>query len=164
MRVLLDASDNEKAELRSALEEAINTISSDYHKAPIGDLRNALETELVAEEHRRAESAYRTRSRAMSVLWRIDQLHNAVNAKSTSTCKCGVPADRCAILTALSPFTEELDNWEAREKERMRAGKTHGLPAEHPDVKKYMQNPRSIWQGAGRYQERNRGQVLSRRP
>lgn len=163
MRELLDASDQEKAELRSALADAINTISSDYHKAPIGDLRNALETELVTEEQRRAESAYRTRSRALVVLWRIDQVHNTVDSKSASTCKCGAPADRCEILKLLSPFTSELDKWETREKDRMRAGRSHGLPADHPDAKIYMQSPGAYWQGPGHFQRYSFGRALGRR-
>jgi hypothetical protein len=163
MRKLLDAADVEKAELRSALSDAMDTISSDYHKAPIGDLRNALETELVTEEHRKTESAYRTRSRAMTVLWRIDQLHNTIDTKPASACKCGTPADRCSILKILSPFTDELDKWETSEKGRMRDGRPHGLPADHPDAKKYMQTPGAFWQGPGKFHEHHLGRAFGRR-
>ncbi|WP_298868460.1 hypothetical protein [uncultured Microbacterium sp.] len=163
MRDLLDKSDQEKADLSSALTDAISTISSDYHKAPIGDLRNALESELVTEEQHKAESAYRIRSRAMVVLWRIDRLHNTFETKSKSACKCGTPADRCEILKLLAPFVDELDKWENREKERMRSGRTHGLPADHPDAKKYMQTPGTFWQGPGQFQEHNLGNPFSRR-
>lgn len=163
MRKLLDASDAEKAELQSALSDAIDTISSEFHKAPIGDLRNALETALVTEERDRAESAFKIRSRAMVVIWRVDQFHNTIDTKSTDVCKCGDRADQCQTLAAVAPFTEELDKWESRERERMRAGKTHGLPAEHPDAKEYMRDPNQLWRGPGRFGEPRRASLFGQR-
>lgn len=156
MHTLLDSADKAQADLRAELSDAIDTISSEFHRAPIGDLRNTLETELVMNERRRAETAFRIRSRAMAVLWRIDQIHNILSGKSAAVCKCGQPENRCEVLAALAPFTEELDKWETQEIDRMKASKTHGLPAQHPDAKKYMQTPGHYWQGPGHYGESSR--------
>lgn len=124
--------ESELAATRQDLAQAVSAAADNYFSAPIGALRNAIETDVVLEEKRRMDAAYRQRDRAMATIWKIDQLHNALGGRGN--CKCGLPNDRCLVLKALAPFTDELDRWEDTQKTRLREGQDHGLPREHPAV------------------------------
>jgi len=136
MRDSLDAVDAELVKTRLERDQAVDIITTEFFKHPIGELRDRLESDIVSKEHERVEAAYRLRSRAMVVLWRLDRIHNTVDAKDRGKCKCGTPADKCAELSRLDPITTELDAWEKEQKERLRLGQRYSLPDEHPDVQR----------------------------
>lgn len=129
-----EAIEAELARTKLDLQQAVDLLSTQYFDAPIGALRNAIETDVAQKEHAKTEAAYRTRSTAMGVIWHIDRLHNTQDVKERGKCKCGLPEDRCGVLKVLEPFTQMLDRWEDQEKERHRDGRPHGLPSDHPLV------------------------------
>lgn len=136
IRAAMEGVERELASTKAELEEAVKVISGDYFKASIGDLHKRLESTIVIEQSDKMEAAYRQRSRAFAVLWRIDRLHNTYDSKVRGQCKCGALEDRCSVLEILKPFATEIDAWESREKERLQSGKTHGLPDDHPAVRR----------------------------
>jgi|SRR6187551_143438 len=135
MHAATEAVERQLASNKAELQEAVNVIAGDYFKASIGDLQKRLESTIVMEHSDKMEAAYRQRSRAFAVLWRVDRLHNTYDSKVRGQCTCGTAEERCKILQILKPFATEIDSWEACEKDRLRSGKTHGLPNEHPAVR-----------------------------
>lgn len=62
-------------------------------------------------------------------------------------CKCGKPLSACRDYKALAFFRETYYTWERRQIELMKAGKQHGLPADHPESRKVFTD-RYRWHGA----------------
>lgn len=121
-------------EAESRVQELATVIDAAYANAPIGDLQQWVQSDLVKRSRSRERSAYRMRDEAMVVLWRLDQLHG--DSKRGALCKCGEPIPKCPERKLLTPMIEILDLWEEQQLKRLRSGQIHGLPREHPEVLK----------------------------
>jgi len=129
------AAQQERAETAEARATALGeVIDSDYANAPLGDLQMWVQSIIVKNAESRMRSAYRSRDSAMATLWRLDRLHR--DGKSRGTCLCGKPEPSCRERKALRQVTSLIDRWEQGELERLKAGKDHGLPGDHPEVLK----------------------------
>lgn len=85
----------------------------------------------VREATERAESAYRTRDRALAAMSYVEELHHAKDAK---LCTCGSSQAECVEFRAAHSVRDLLQPWESRNKERMEQNKPHALPIDHPVV------------------------------
>lgn len=129
------AADEERiAELESKIKDLREVIDRDYNDAPLGPLRTWVQSQAVVAAESRMSRAYRSRDTVMAGIWRLDQLHK--DGKNQDTCACTKPAARCRDRAALTPLLKALTTWEDREFERLKVGKDHGLPNDHPEVMK----------------------------
>ena len=116
--------------LEVELHQALGLIANNYETAPIGDLQQSIESEVVKRAEAGRNSAFDMRSAAMRVVWNIDRLHN--DDAGGELCSCKKPAKSCRELAIVRPFTKTLDQWESREKSRLAQGRECGLPHDHP--------------------------------
>ena len=120
------------------IAELTSLISDDYANAPLGDLQTWMRSEIVRRAEARAMSAYRSRDKLMVALWNLDHLHSGGKA---GVCKCVKAEGKCRDLAALATVQPALVSWETGEVERLKNGRDHGLPAEHPEVRKRARRP-----------------------
>ncbi|MET0725239.1 MAG: hypothetical protein ABWY36_02740 [Leifsonia sp.] len=124
----------EQARVRSGLEarvaELSATVIGQFDAAPESGIRDALQSELVRRAERATELANRRNDRMMAVLWRIGAMHNADGAR----CTCGRSLVDCPEYRAVTVERAAIEEWESKNLAMLRAGKRHGLPADHPAV------------------------------
>jgi len=96
-------------------------------------LRRDLGGELVRRAERATELTNRRLDRAMVALWRLQAFHHP-DPRKPGTCSCGKPLPSCPESRILEGVRQEMRDWETRNLALLRAGKRHGLPAEHPEV------------------------------
>lgn len=120
------------ADLEGKLADLNAVVIRDYRDAPLGDLQTWIQSEAVKAAESRVRGAYKSRDYMMASIWRLDQLHK--NGRTRGTCACGKPEGKCPDRAALTPVLNALTTWENRELDRLKVGKDHGLPAEHPKV------------------------------
>jgi hypothetical protein len=125
------------------LTELTDVVERDYESAPLGPLQSWLSTEIVKAAEARTATAYRSRDRHMATLWRLDNRHR--DGKQAGTCACGQPAAKCRDRELLDASRDDLYRWENRELERLKDGKRHGLPDEHPEVRKRSRSWSSVY-------------------
>ena len=128
--------------LRSELDELINSVANDFADASenlLGVIRHATSVETEA----RIRDAYYARNRAMNALWVFDERHHAVLKEK---CSCGLELRKCAEFLAFDFFRKEYQRWENKQIELMKAGKQHGLPANHNEARK-VNVPSWRWSG-----------------
>jgi hypothetical protein len=98
------------------------------------DTRRWFESQAIADAENKRDGAYRARDAAMRVLWRLAQLHEAVDA---ARCRCGKPATTCPDLDVLEEEIAYLNSWERNQIERAEKGRPHGLPLDHPKYREW---------------------------
>jgi hypothetical protein len=89
------------------------------------------------------EKAFRIRDRAMCAIWVIDERHHAVQGEK---CFCGEMLRKCKEYRALDYIRDEYQRWERDQIRRMWENQTHGLPKNHPEVRK-ANRPEWMWRG-----------------
>jgi hypothetical protein len=134
LRHQIEQAEGDKADLGWKLEELTALVNRDYENAPLGHLQTWMQSEQVKAAASRTQGAYRLRDSAMVVLWRLDDRHR--DGKSAGQCACGEPAAKCRDRALLAPYYGQLRKWEDAELARLKEGKPHGLPDDHPEVKK----------------------------
>lgn len=122
------ALEEELAETQRQVVTLTATIVSDYQVRPAGSIQNAVENEVLAAADKRLKAAVRQRDRAMGTVFRLSALHHEQNG----TCSCGRRLVDCAELGALEGIRQEYSRWERAQLLLLEAGKTHGLPLDHP--------------------------------
>ncbi|WP_425839857.1 hypothetical protein [Microbacterium sp. PA5] len=145
-RTRAEAAEAEAKELRVSLADAIRLLqadTSDHFDAFGPELRKRLQSDAVTTSEQRARSAYRQRDYSMNALSAIaDHHYGTAEAK----CRCG--SRNCTILEILSHEIEQIEAWEAAQRQRMRDGLEHGLRRDHPDaIKGGSQNQFTLWHG-----------------
>lgn len=122
------------ADLEAKLDDLSAAVQKNYRDAPLGDLQTWVQSETVKAAESRMRGAYRSRDAVMVAVWQLDQLHK--DGRTRGTCACGKPEAKCRDRAALTPVLTALTSWENRELERLKVGKEHGLPSDHPEVMK----------------------------
>jgi hypothetical protein len=100
----------------------------------LGGIRKWLQEGIVIEAEGKLRAAYRSRGKAMAILWKIDRLHHEDSRRNQ--CTCGRPTQQCREFQAVAPILDALDAWEKRELELLKKGSQHELPLDHPAVLK----------------------------
>jgi hypothetical protein len=135
-----------REELRERLAERDQTIAE--RDVLIADLRHAIQEselnpaveewladDMVRTAYAKRDSAYRARDFALRTIWRFAQIHDG-DPERDDHCACGRKADRCAELAAIADELPAMREWEQIQIERLLDDLEHGLPPEHPDVRK----------------------------
>ena len=125
-QAMIDGLAAQVAELRSV-------VAGESDRTKSAGVRALLESDLVRRAERKTELAHRQLDWAMAVLWRIGQLHHAVDGKPL-TCVCGRTAAACAEGRAMDPQRQAVLDWEQKNLVLLRAGSRHALPDDHPAV------------------------------
>jgi hypothetical protein len=134
LRAALRAEKDSLEERDSRLGVMRGLVVTHFEDAPIGNLQKWLQDAVVVNAHAARDSAFKRRDKAMRAIWRVDHEHN--DDKVAGLCKCGLKTDRCLVWKALHDQLEDLDRWDREQVARLKAGKEHGLPREHPEVMK----------------------------
>lgn len=121
-------------DVQAKLSELTDLVDADYQNAPIGELQTWMQSLAVKAAENRVRSAFRTRDAAMAKVWKLDDLHK--EGKSRALCFCGKPEAKCKDREELVDIQNNLVRWESQQIERLKNGKEHGLPREHPEVMK----------------------------
>ena len=124
-RLALEA---ELAETQQQVVTLTATIVSDYQERPAGSIQNVIEQDLVSAADKRLKAAVRLRDKAMGTIFRLSRLHH----DQDGTCSCGKRLVDCAELSALEGIRQDYSRWEKTQLELLNAGKSHGLPLDHP--------------------------------
>ncbi|TFD62122.1 hypothetical protein E3T39_03725 [Cryobacterium suzukii] len=127
---LLVARDNDLTALRDQVAE-LSAIVAGQFTAGIDGVRGLLQNDLVKRAERNTELAHRQIDWAMAGIWRIEALHHD---SATQQCSCGRTAGSCAESAAIDPLRRALRDWEKKNVARLRGGRRHGLPDDHPAV------------------------------
>jgi hypothetical protein len=140
-----------RQELREELQEEIArrdgiiaerdvTIADLRHAIQKSELNPAVEEwladDMIRTAYAKRDSAYRARDFALATIWRAAQLHDG-DPDRDEDCICGRKADRCQELEAIADELVAMRDWEQIQVERLRDGLEHGLPREHPEVRKH---------------------------
>ena len=125
LQARLTAASMENESLRDAVRAGLSDTSP-------ADIQRILQDQAVMDAQQERDASYRSRDRAYSALWAVDELHHRDSIEG-EYCSCGSRANACAVLAALDPHSEALRRWERAQIERSKARKPHGLPREHPD-------------------------------
>jgi len=123
---MIETRDTEILELREAIRVGIDALPAEVIASYVQGVE-------VTAAHGARNSAFRRRDAAMRVIWRMDQLHRR-EVDEIQICACGSP--NCDVEKVLSPFVDDLFDWESHEKQRLGDEKQDGLPDEHPAVRK----------------------------
>jgi len=113
-------------DLRHALEEGVAAATPEL-------LAKYFETDAVVAANGARDSAFRTRDRAMGVVWAVDRAHHV--DEKTKRCMCGDSG--CNVSKLLEESLPDFDRWENAQIARAKESKPHGLPYHHPDAIKY---------------------------
>ncbi len=119
------------------------------HAVRVGVERSPAVERWLADEHVRAadekrDAAYRSRDHAYRALLAADDLHHADEGKPKYCC-CGEREPACKEMAALKPVAESLRRWEYQQIERLKQGKSDGLPDDHPQVLRYGRRDHHSW-------------------
>lgn len=125
----------------TALEDLRHGVIAEIDTDEDHPLHVYLERAAVIEAHNKLQAAYRLRDRVMRAAWHLDELHHDDRGK----CKCGKQLKDCREYRILIPYRTDLGRWEHEQERRMREGKPHALPLDHPKAPK---NDRWSWNGA----------------
>lgn len=79
----------------------------------------------------------------MARLWVVDEIHHA-NDENNGYCTCGADLTKCGVYEATTPMRNALYKCEIHQVERLQKDLSHGLPPEHPDVRKIRKAYRKI--------------------
>lgn len=123
------ALEQELAESNERAATLTAAIVSDYVERPIGDVKRMVEEAIVADATNRANAIAKQRDRIMGAVFRIDELHHEVAER----CSCKKRLSDCAEFASLDFIRSAYYQWETRQIERMKLGKSHGLPLDHPN-------------------------------
>lgn len=108
-----------------------STVLDGFSKAAPADVQSILSSREVQTANDERDGAFRSRDRAMRVIWALDGLHHQQD-RDEALCSCGSRYESCKVSDALEGIREQLYTWESRQIERAEAGRPHGLPREHP--------------------------------
>jgi hypothetical protein len=114
-------------------DELVKAIATGLADTLTPQLESLIESATYRELQERADSAYFVRDRAMAAVWRVSMIHHLA---LDGTCSCKKPLTACTEYTALEFFWDSFDRWQGRQVERLREGKPHGLPLDHPESQK----------------------------
>jgi hypothetical protein len=129
------ASRDEAAESAKAeRDQLVAAIATDFVDSPGERLLSLISTSVIQDLREKETQAYRTRDRAMAALWQVSEYHRPT---LTEKCECGLALSGCREYNALEFIWETYDRWMRREIERMKAGQSHGVPADHPVAQRY---------------------------
>jgi hypothetical protein len=134
LRTELRAANDKTDDAESRLVQMRALVVKHFEGAPVGTLQTWLRDGIVINAHGARDSAFRRRDQAMRALWRLDKLHN--DDETPGTCKCGPRTEKCSAWKVLADEVEDLDRWEQDQLTRMEDGREHGLPREHPEVRR----------------------------
>jgi len=122
----LDAFALQNRDLRTAIRDGLGSMPAETMSA-------YFETDAVAEAVEKRDAAYRARGYTMATLWLIDRDHHATSERNTR-CSCGNSTCNIAKIMVDADEVRPLRKWETQQIERLRSGRPHSLPSEHPDV------------------------------
>ena len=126
--------------------ELVQAIATDYSEKPRPALTSLIQHAVNADISKRADDSYRVRDRAMAAVGRVFDVHHET---LTDKCDCGKPVATCREYQRVAFFRDSYEHWERRQIELMKAGKHHGLPADHSAARSvYRENERWKWKGA----------------
>lgn len=121
--------------LTAQVAELRDVVAGESDRTKSAGVRALLESDLVRRAERKTELAHRQLDWAMAVLWRVGQLHHAVEGKPLA-CVCGRTTAACAEGRALDPQRQAVLDWERKNLALLRTGSRHALPDDHPAVQK----------------------------
>lgn len=139
---ILELRANNKAlteEMERVLVESLEGPAREPNERVLNLLAGTVAEQATVEK----ETAFRMRDYAMGRLWAIDEVHHS-DDENNGHCTCGLDDRHCSVLDALSPIRNALYKWEIKQVERFRKGLSHGLPPEHPEIKRKQQTFRKI--------------------
>ncbi|TFD32256.1 hypothetical protein [Cryobacterium cryoconiti] len=119
--------------LTAQVAELRDVVAGESDRTKSAGVRALLESDLVRRAERKTELAHRQLDWAMAVLWRVGQLHHAVEGKPLA-CVCGRTTAACAEGRAIDPQRQAVLDWERKNLTLLRAGSRHALPDDHPEV------------------------------
>jgi hypothetical protein len=123
----------EAKQLREEVSDLRGAVRSQVGQRPVETIAAWLESEQIAAAVRERDAAYRSRDRAIAVIWQVSEAHLE---RDSRTCSCGQSRNRCAMFQAVDPIRPALNSWESKQVQRYQAGREHGLPDNHPVVLK----------------------------
>jgi hypothetical protein len=123
----------ELTSLRETVSDFRGALSSELNSRPVESLAAWFEQTNIAEAEARTERAHGFIGHLFRVLWAIDQLH--APGPDEDTCICP-DARTCGVLAAMAPVRGRLYQWESKQVTRLREGRPHSLPDEHPQVRR----------------------------
>lgn len=116
----------------SDLEGALN---AGLESRPVEAMAIWYENSKIAEALASKRATQRFSDQLFGYLWQLDEFHHS--DETTDLCSCSVRRDKCKELALLDPIRNKLYKWERDQRDRLKAGKEHGLPQMHPDVLTY---------------------------
>lgn len=144
--VVAAADDRRKREVGSleAKVSALNEQVSDLEGAMLRELESRpvesialwFEQTKIAEADERTTRARGYIKHLYRVLWHVAEAHHVADGDRDS-CSCGLGCDDCQTLAALNPIQSSLNKWEIDELQRMKDGRQHSLPHDHPEVTRH---------------------------
>ncbi len=122
--------------LNEKVSDLEGALQADLATRPVESIAKWFEGTKIAEAEERLDRSRKFIARLFGVLWNVDGAHNRDEGHD-DRCWCGLPEAKCRTLAALDPIRNALYKWEAEEVQRIRNGKRHDLPDEHPEVLKH---------------------------
>ena len=141
-------------DLRRERNELVQAAAQDFANGLSDGLTKLISNSVDVELRERLQNAYSARNRAMAAVGQVFDIHDET---LSGKCKCGKPLSACRDYKALAFFRDAFGKWESQQISLLKAGKHHGLPADHPESRKVYRD-RWSWKGAPaiRIDERSR--------
>jgi len=120
-------------ELRGELSDMRGALKAEISQHPVASVEAWFKGEEISAAQQARDESYRSRDRALGILWNLDALHHDDESKD-HFCSCGKPTPRCREWKILATTRSLLYAWEEKQVDRLRRHLPHALPDNHPDV------------------------------
>lgn len=127
------AAERDLAAAREQLASLTATVVSELSERPKGEAKVMVDDALVMAAERRAETAAKSRDLAFAAVFRMIELHHEVGEQ----CSCGKRVTQCDEFALLGFIRPRYHDWEKQQIARLRQGKPHGLPLDHPQGREF---------------------------
>ena len=110
-------------------------LKADLDQRPVASVLQWFQGLEIEAAQRERDNSFRSRDRALGIIWNLDKLHHDDEAKE-NFCTCGRRASQCPEWKVLEETRDFLYKWERQQIDRMKRDLPHGLPEDHPEVLK----------------------------
>ncbi len=114
-------------ELRGELSDMRGALTAEISQHPVASVEAWFKGEEISAAHRARDESYRSRDRALGILWNLDALHHDDQSRG-HFCSCGKPTPQCREWNILETTRSFLYAWEQRQVDRLRRYLPHALP------------------------------------
>lgn len=132
------AADLREAELlrvRQELSDLRGALKAEIDQRPVATVERWFQGEAITAAHVERDNSYRSRDRALQIIWNLDKLHHDDERKN-NLCRCGKRTHQCREWKVLEPTRAFLYKSENQQVDRLKRNLPHGLPDDHPEVLK----------------------------